>query len=174
MGDGMKAMLPLLNAGVSGFDAMKAKVNQAGAAQAMAAAQMQGFNGALAGVGNAAETLQLVIGQALIPVLTMLFNDAISPAINGITTFAQALFGSSDAFASLGPVAQTAVVALQMLGDMFTALAGEAVAWGANIIGSLADGMMGAADAVIGILNMIGGMIADLLMPGSPPKLCQA
>jgi TP901 family phage tail tape measure protein len=171
MGDGMKAMLPLLNAGVSGFDAMKAKVDQAGAAQAMAAAQMQGFNGALAGVGNAAETLQLVIGQALIPVLTMLFNDAISPAINGITTFAQALFGSSDAFASLGPVAQTAVVALQMLGDMFTALAGEAVAWGANIIGSLADGMMGAADAVIGILNMIGGMIADLLMPGSPPKL---
>jgi TP901 family phage tail tape measure protein len=169
-GDGMKAMIPLLSAGVAGFDAMKVKVNEAGAAQKMAEAQMQGFNGALAGVGNAVETLQLALGSALIPVLTILLN-AVSPLINNITTFTQALFGSAEAFASLGPIAQVAVAGLQMLGEMFSALAGEAVAWGANIIGSLADGMMGAADAVIGILNMIGGMIADLLMPGSPPKL---
>jgi hypothetical protein len=72
------------------------KVDQAGAAQAMAAAQMQGFNGALAGVGNAVETLQLIIGAALIPILTMLLNDAVSPAVNALTTFTQGMIAAAD------------------------------------------------------------------------------
>ena len=169
-GDGMKAMLPLLDAGVAGFDAMKAKVNEAGAAQAMAQAQMQGFNGAMGGLSNAVETLQLVIGTALLPVLTALVGIAAN-AINAVTTFAQALMGSADAFQSLGPVAQFVVNALQSVGQVFIDIAGQAVAWGENIVSQLAGGMMGAAGAVMEVLGSIGAMIANLLMPGSPPKL---
>ena len=169
-GDGMKAMLPLLDAGVAGFDAMKAKVNEAGAAQAMAQAQMQGFNGAMGGLSNAVETLQLVIGTALLPVLTALVGIAAN-AINAVTSFAQALMGSADAFQSLGPVAQFVVSALQAVGQVFVDIAGQAVAWGENIVNQLASGMMGAAGAVMDVLGSIGGMIANLLMPGSPPKL---
>ncbi len=169
-GDGMKAMLPLLDAGVAGFDAMKVKVSEAGAAQNMAAAQMQGFNGAMGGMSNAVETLQLVIGSALLPVLTALLNVA-SGAINQVTTFAQAIMGSADAFQSLGPVAQFVVNALQAVGQVFVDIAGQAVAWGENIVSQLASGMMGAAGAVMDVLGNIGAMIANLLMPGSPPKL---
>lgn len=170
-GDGMKAMLPLISAGVAGFDAMQAKVNQSGAAQAMAAAQMQGFNGALAGAANAVETLQLTLGGALLPILTSLLNTAISPAINGLSTFASALFGSADAFAQLGPVAQFAVSALQAVGAIFVSLGTEAAAWGANIVNQLASGMAAAAQAVVSVLMDLGALITDWLVPHSPPKL---
>ncbi|WP_196300897.1 hypothetical protein, partial [Streptococcus pneumoniae] len=59
-GDGMKALLPLLDAGVEGFDAMKAKVMVAGAAEEMAAAKMEGFKGAMGGLSNAVDTLKRI------------------------------------------------------------------------------------------------------------------
>lgn len=49
--------------------------------------------------------------------------------------------------------------------------ANEAGAWGRNIVLQLARGMAAAATAVVRVLNFIGGIIADWLSPGSPPKL---
>lgn len=170
MGDGMKAMLPLMDAGVAGFDEMRNKVNEQGAAQKMAAAQMQGFNGAMGGLSNAVETLQLVIGSALLPVLTNLVGIA-STAVGGITTFAQALLGSADAFGQLGPMAQAAVQGLQSIGSFFMDIANQAMAWGQNIMDMFGAGIMDAAGAVINAVMSIGGIIANLLMPGSPPKI---
>jgi tape measure domain-containing protein len=43
--------------------------------------------------------------------------------------------------------------------------------WGANIVISFANGMARAVSAVIQVLNAIGQAIANLLAPGSPPKL---
>lgn len=168
MGDGMKAMLPLLNAGVSGFDAMKETVSAAGSAQAQAAAQMTGFNGAMGGLSNAAETLQLIIGAALLPVLTNLAGVA-SEVIGFISTLASAMSGSTDAFAQLSPAMQTVVTVLQSVGEFLGALANEAIAWGSNIVNSLASGMMDAVNVVISVINSIGSLIAGLLAPGSPP-----
>jgi TP901 family phage tail tape measure protein len=168
MGDGMKAMLPLIDAGVGGFDKMHTAVTQAGAAQAMAAAQTQGFNGAMSGLSNAAETLQLVIGSAVLPILTDLVN-IVGGAVGFITTFAQALMGSTDAFAQLSPAMQYAVAGLQMIGQFFADLANQALAWGSNIVNQLAAGMMDAIGGIISIINQIGSVIASLLAPGSPP-----
>jgi TP901 family phage tail tape measure protein len=168
MSDGMKAMLPLLNAGVSGFDAMKETVGQAGSAQAQAAAQMVGFNGAMGGLSNAVETLQLIIGGALLPVLTDFLN-IISGAVGFVSTFVSALEGSTDAFAQLSPAMQYAVAGLQMIGQFFADLANQALAWGSNIVNQLAAGMMDAIGGIISIINQIGSVIASLLAPGSPP-----
>lgn len=159
-GDGMKAMLPLISAGVAGFDAMQAKVNQSGAAQAMAAAQMQGFNGALAGAANAVETLQLTLGSALLPILTSLLNTAISPAINGLGTFASALFGSADAFAQLGPVAQFAVSALQAVGAIFVSLGTmDAIRGAISGIAAAAAGLFAVLVVGPAIWGMLGSAI---------------
>ncbi|MBP6468927.1 MAG: phage tail tape measure protein [Chloroflexi bacterium] len=49
--------------------------------------------------------------------------------------------------------------------------ANEAGSWGRNIVLQLARGMAAAATAVVRVLNFIGGIIADWLSPGSPPKL---
>jgi len=169
-GDGMKAMLPLIDAGVAGFDAMKAKVNEAGAAQNMAAAQMQGLNGAMGGLSNAVETLQLIIGTALLPVITA-FITMVADGVNQVTTFVQALLGSADAFAQLGPIAQFAVSALQAIGQIFTDLGSQAMAWGYNLMDQFGAGIMAAAGAVIDAVMQIGSIIASWLMPGSPPKI---
>lgn len=219
LGDGLKAMTPLINAGTAGFDAMKAKVNEAGAAQAMAAAQTTGFNGAMGALGNSVQTLQMTIGTALLPSLTGIVM-AVANGINTIQSFAQSILGASDPMLKLAQVigsvspalgdianyliavargsseanawlsetpalfqsivgaVQSAASGLQSFGDVlqtlgtyFAALAGEAVAWGGNIVSQLAAGMMAAAEQVVSVLMDIGAVIAGWLMPGSPPKL---
>lgn len=47
LSDGMKAMIPILDAGTDGFDAMKEAVTQQGAAQEVAQAKMKGLAGAI-------------------------------------------------------------------------------------------------------------------------------
>lgn len=72
LSDGMKAMIPLLDLNKEGFLALKDSVTQEGAAAEVANAQMQGWNGAMAAASSQIETLQLVIGQQLLPLLTPL------------------------------------------------------------------------------------------------------
>jgi hypothetical protein len=97
LSDGMKAMIPLLDAGVSGYDAMNAKVNESGAAAKMAGAQTEGFKGAQAALANTMETLQLIIGTALLPILTDLMNNAILPAAQAVMGFVQSLIEGEGA-----------------------------------------------------------------------------
>lgn len=101
LSDGMKAMLPLLDGGVAGFDAMKEKVNAQGAAARMAGAQTEGFNGALAAAKNAAETLGLIIGTALLPSLTTLLNDYVTPGIMWFSNLASAMAESNAPLSAL-------------------------------------------------------------------------
>lgn len=95
LSDGMKAMLPLLDAGVTGFEAMKEKVNQQGAAAQLAGAQTAGFNGAIAAAKNAAETLGLTIGLMLLPPLTDFLNNYVVPGIGWLSGLATAISESN-------------------------------------------------------------------------------
>lgn len=70
LSDGMKAMIPLLDAGVEGYDKMKGAVNRQGAAAEMAGAQMMGLNGAVAGLSSQVETLMLEALEPLLPIMT--------------------------------------------------------------------------------------------------------
>jgi TP901 family phage tail tape measure protein len=157
-GDGMKAMLPLLEAGVAGFDAMKVKVNQAGAAQDMAAAQMAGFNGAMGGLSNAVETLQLVIGGALLPVLTFLINMLAAPAINAITTFIMALQGNADSIAQLAPPIQAL---MGFLANLWTAVSEVVGAF--NDAGTMSSEFGEAMDLVGQALGLPANLLQDVV-----------
>jgi len=108
LSDGMKAMIPILDAGVAGFDAMKTKVNQVGAAQGLAGAQTMGFTGSTAALGNALDTLKLIIGTQLLPLLTPLINQVAS-AVGVFGTLIQAITGDNDALNTLSPTLQNIV-----------------------------------------------------------------
>ena len=69
LSDGMKAMIPLLDEGVEGFDEMKDKVNAQGAAADMAKAQMTGLHGAVGGLTSQVETLMLEGLEPLLPLM---------------------------------------------------------------------------------------------------------
>ena len=55
--------------------------------------------------------------------------------------------------------------------EEFIDMAADAADWGANIVISLANGIIAGATAVINAMAYIYQIIASLLMPGSPPKL---
>lgn len=75
LSDGMKAMIPLLDMSAEEYAALEANVTKAGSAQEVAGAQTQGFNGAIAGLQSQMETMQLVIGTKLLPMLTPLIQQ---------------------------------------------------------------------------------------------------
>ncbi len=122
--DAIRAAAILSEQGADGYDRMTASLAAAGSVQSQAAARQQGFNTALDNAKGSLEALQLTIGTALLPVLTTLFNQYISPGINLVTQFASAVFGSQDAFATLSPSLQAAAATLQYFGQ----IAGEAFA----------------------------------------------
>jgi TP901 family phage tail tape measure protein len=128
LSDGMKAMIPLLDEGSAKFDERRTAVSEAGSAQALAAAQTEGFAGAQAALTNSLETLQLVIGTALLPILTQLLQGAIIPAVSAVLTFAQAFLGAedkvgflADAVSQFIPGIENLFPVLQTLGQMFQA-----------------------------------------------------
>jgi TP901 family phage tail tape measure protein len=100
--DGMKAFLPLMNAGEEGFRAMAATVNENGAAAKMAGAQTEGFKGAQAALANTLDTLQLIIGTALLPILTDLLNNYILPGAQMVMSLVQSFIDAGASGADMG------------------------------------------------------------------------
>lgn len=105
LSDGMKAMTPLLNLGADGFAKLRDEVTKAGSAQSVAGAQTQGFNGAIAGLQSQMETLQLIIGSKVLPILTPLIQQ-FSAVASAVSEVVMSLFdagaGSSEFYESLG------------------------------------------------------------------------
>lgn len=100
LGDGMKALLPLLDAGATGFESMRDEVSKAGSANKVASAQMSGWNGAVAAVTNALDTLKLTIGDALLPILTPLALR-VGELISNLSVFAREIFAAEDPMQAL-------------------------------------------------------------------------
>lgn len=91
LGDGMKAMIPLLDLGADGFLKLKDAVTVQGAAADVANAQMQGWNGGMRAIGSQMETLQLIVGTFLKDALTpLLFRGA--EIISNVTAMADRFF----------------------------------------------------------------------------------
>jgi phage-related protein len=123
--DAMGAAVALAGAGSEGFNAMGEAMDGAGTAAEVAAVQNQGLNFAMDSMMGSIETLSIIVGTLLVPVLTDFINNVITPAIGGLSTLTQALSGNAEAFNLLpGPV-QAIITAIQGMAAM---MQGEGVA----------------------------------------------
>ena len=116
--DAKDAAIALAASGAVGYDKFADAMAKASGVEATAQTVQQGYNIALDNMHGSVEALQIVVGTALLPILTTLLNGVVSPGINLVTAFAQAMIGSSDAFATLPGVLQTVVM---FFGDLWVA-----------------------------------------------------
>lgn len=123
LSDGMKAMIPLLNLGSDGFAALRGQVAVAGSAADVAGAQMQGWNGAMAGLQSQVETLQLVIGQQLLPVLTPLVQK-FAEGVGKVTEFVAAFAPMIPTIASANDPFRALLSAISIINPGFAVFAG--------------------------------------------------
>lgn len=145
LSDGMKAFIPLLDAGKDGFLAMKEEVNKAGSASEMAEARMKGLAGAIEYIKGSIES---VLIEVALPFLDFLSNtirrvaDTITQFTKLPTPIRNAVLAFLAVMAAIGPVA----LALGSLGGIFgalfspitligLALAGLAAVWVGNFGG---------------------------------------
>ena len=151
LSDGMKAMIPLLNQGSDAFIERRDAVSESGAAEALAAAQTEGFKGAQAALQSQLETLQLVIGQKLLPILTDLFRNVISPAISTVMSMVEAFFaagGGADQLAAQIAPARDVFAQLMGVVEMLAPIFNQAFSAIQSIVASVA----GYVQAVLGQL----------------------
>lgn len=87
--DALRAAAAIATAGAPGFDAMGAAMAGAGTASEQAAIRNQGFNFALETMKGSVETLQIVLGTVLLPILADFLNNYITPGINAVMQWAQ-------------------------------------------------------------------------------------
>lgn len=121
LSDGMKAFIPLLDAGKDGFLAMKEEVNAEGAAAEMANARMKGLAGAIEYIKGSIES---VLIEVALPFLDFLSNtirrvaDTIASFTKLPTPIRNAVLAFLAVIAAIGPVA----LALGKLGGILAAL----------------------------------------------------
>jgi len=124
-GDAIKAVLPLLNAGVAGFDELKAAVQEEGSAMGLAEASMASFNGAL-------KYIQGTIGTVLI--------SAIEPLAETIGTVIRKVADFIAKFATLPPGARQWIgifAGIAAAAGPFLLILGKVVAVGGAIFAAL-------------------------------------
>lgn len=101
--DAMGAAIQLADSTATEYDEMGASMDAAGSAAEQADKRNQGFNFALEEMRGSMETLQIVLGGALLPTLTDFIQNHITPGINRLLEFAQSVAESED---PLGTFAQ--------------------------------------------------------------------
>lgn len=99
--DAMGAAIKLSEEGASGYNEMGIAMDGAGDAASQAEKRQQGYNFAQEQMAGSIETLQIVIGTELLPVLTDLIQNHITPGINSFLEFSRAIFESEDPIAAL-------------------------------------------------------------------------
>lgn len=118
--DAIRAAAMLAEAGAEGFDAMGVAMGNAGSAADQAAARNQGLNFALESLKGSWETIQIVVGTALLPVLTEFLNTAIIPLANAVLSLAQQNMPAlTGALSALRDGVAPLVEQLGILGDYF-------------------------------------------------------
>ena len=122
--DAIRAASAVAAAGQDGFNAMGDAMVNAGSAADQAAIKQQGFAFALDSLKGTMETVQIVVGSALLPVLTDLLNNVVIPATNGFLTFAQSVLTAEDPIAALVGHIDTAIPGFQSVVGIISSLVG--------------------------------------------------
>lgn len=121
LSDGMKAFIPLLDAGKDGFLAMKEEVNAEGAAAEMANARMKGLAGAIEYIKGSIESVLIEVALPFLDFLSATIRrvaDAIASFTKLPTPIRNAVLAFLAVIAAIGPVA----LALGKLGGILAAL----------------------------------------------------
>lgn len=95
--DAIRAANIILGEGVGAYDKMRMAIGQQGSASELAAAKMQGYKGSMEAFKSQVETLQIELGQKLLPVMTRLMTwaNANFPAFERFATQAFDKIGSA-------------------------------------------------------------------------------
>lgn len=142
LSDGMKAIIPLMASQVEGYDKMKAAVNKAGSAQALAAAQMKGLKGDSEGLQSQLETLALEALEPLLPLMAANIRKA--------AEFAGTFVGK------VGPAVKAVIKFVGQAGDLFQELFIPAVsAAGAALLLYAIKSIPAAVAALPGLISTI-------------------
>lgn len=166
--DAIRAAAAIAEGGAEAFNQMGVDMAAAGTAAEVAAIQNQGFNFAMDSLKGSVETLQIVIGSALLPIITQFITTALIPGIAVVQTFASALFGNAEAFGQLSPQLQAVVVGVQ---GFLVAAQPVAAFIGANLVpilttlagvagGLLVGAIVAAAAPFAPLIGVIGAAIA--------------
>lgn len=170
--DALRAAGIIAEGGGEGFRKMGADMGLAGSAADQAKARQQGYNFAMEQFHGSLETLQIILGRAVLPLLTSLLNDVITPSVNWVMQLAQAWTAggsaAEEASTMLQEVGQTvgsflAAAIPQALGYL-SQLSQQMLAWvGSSLpgwIGALGDFAVAAGqwvvDAIPGLLQQLG------------------
>lgn len=129
--DAMGAAVRLAETGAEGYDAMAAKMDKASGVAATAAERQKTWGTAVKNAQGSIEALQITIGSALLPVLTTLFNDYLTPGINVLTDLSGALTGDADAFGRLSPLLQDVVT---WVGTLMSGTGGLSDLWNTTLL----------------------------------------
>lgn len=164
MSDGMKALIPLLDAGSAGFNETLDAVTQTGAAGDTAAARMKGLSGGIEYLKGSVDSF--LIGAAL-PFLAILNDLAIQAgdAVTWFGTLPEPVLNASLAFlavlAAAGPLALAIAAVTAALGFLLSpiglVIAGAALlaaAWASNF-GGIQEKTQAVIDAVLPALTSL-------------------
>ena len=163
--DAMGAAVALANNGAAGYDKFAAAMLKASGVEATAKTVQQGFNIALDNMHGSVEALQIVVGTALLPVLTAFLNGVLSPGINLVTQFALAMVSGGDALAGLPPILQSVVGFFEALWNAEGALETAFVSAGTTSLafGQALDQLGAAFGLPMGLLSGLSFAIQDFL-----------
>lgn len=162
--DAIRAASIIAEQGASGYLAMGEGMEKAGTASAQAAERNKGFKFAMDQLHGSVETLQIVLGTALLPLLTSFLTDIILPGANALIGFAQALTAGGDPMAALANLAANAGAAisgaLPGIQAAFASWAQGAVAWAIDaapgVLAGVQDLAMMAVDGAVSGAIMFG------------------
>lgn len=127
--DAMGAASALAEGGAEAYRLFAEKMAESNGIAAQTAATQQGLNFAMDNAKGSVEALQIVIGTALLPILTDLVTNYLTPGINALTDFAEGFIGAKDKGAFLRDE-------LTLLGERLAAWAQEAIP---QMLANLAD-----------------------------------
>lgn len=141
--DGMKAMIPLLDAGTAGFADMKTAVNEQGAAAKIAQALTDGLGGAMERLGGSVSTLLTTTAKPFLGFISD-FLDGVGNLIDSIGELPQPVINAALAFgavlAAAGPLVGIAAAVAFALSALGTAAAPILLVVGA--VAALAAGIV--------------------------------
>jgi TP901 family phage tail tape measure protein len=138
--DAIRTAAALSEESAAGFDKFGASMTGVGTAADQAALRNTGFNFAMDALGGSVETLQIKLGEKLLPLLTGFINNIIIPGVNLVAGFA-------DSFKGAGEV----------LSDLFVpAIVGATIAAGAFFAVSSGGGLASFGLAIGLLINQLG------------------
>lgn len=100
--DGMRAAALIAEKAGEGYDNVSAAMSKAGSAAEQAAKMNQGLAKAWDALKGSVETIGIVVGMMLLPLLTTLVTDVLTPAVNAVLAFAQSFADGSTTISVAG------------------------------------------------------------------------